>query len=56
MERDLGLGQETASKWIIDKKKFQEDAFCGRSNVRLLNVNLNPCKKKRHIPNGSLKY
>ena len=33
VERDLGIGQGTVSKWIRDKKKFQ-DAFCGSGNVR----------------------
>lgn len=33
VERDLGIGQGTVSKWIRDKKKFQDDAFCGSGNV-----------------------
>ena len=34
VERDLGIGQGTVSKWIRDKKRFQDDAFCGSGNVR----------------------
>ena len=34
VEQDLGIGQGTVSKWIRDKKKFQDDAFCGSGNVR----------------------
>ena len=29
VERDLRTGHGTVSKGIRDKKKFQEDAFCG---------------------------
>ncbi len=34
VERDLGIGHGAVSKWIRDKKKFQDDAFCGSGNVR----------------------
>ncbi len=34
VERDLGIGHGTVSKWIRDKKKFQDDVFCGSGNVR----------------------
>jgi hypothetical protein len=34
VERDLGIGQETVSKWIRDKKKFQDDAFCRSGNAK----------------------
>ncbi len=33
VERDLGIDHGTVSKWIRDKKKFQDDAFCGSGNV-----------------------
>ena len=34
VERDLGIGRGTVSKWIRDKRKFQDDAFYGSGNVR----------------------
>ena len=34
VERDFGIGYGTVSKWIRDKKKFQDDSFCGSGNVR----------------------
>jgi transposase len=34
VERDLGIGQGTVSKWIRDKKKFQDDAFCRSGNAK----------------------
>ena len=30
VKRYLGIGQGTVSKWIRNKKKFQDDAFCGK--------------------------
>ena len=33
VERDLGIGQGTVSKWIRNKKKFQDDTFCGSGKV-----------------------
>jgi transposase InsO family protein len=34
VERDLGIGHGTVSKLIRDKKKFQDDTFCGSGNIR----------------------
>jgi len=34
VKRDLGIDQGTVSKWIRDKKKFQDYAFCGSDNAR----------------------
>jgi len=34
MERDFEIGYGTLSKWIRDKKIFQDDAFCASGNVR----------------------
>jgi transposase len=34
VERELGIGQGTVSRWIREKKTLQDDAFCGSGNVR----------------------
>jgi transposase len=34
VEKDLGIGKGVVSRWIKERKKLKDDAFCGSGNIR----------------------
>lgn len=34
VEKNLGIGKGTVSRWVREKKALNDDAFCGSGNVR----------------------
>ncbi len=34
VEKDLGIGKGVVSRWIQERKKLKDDAFCGSGNIR----------------------
>ncbi len=34
VERNLGIGEGTVSRWIREKRNLKNDAFCGSGNTR----------------------
>jgi transposase len=34
VEKDLGIGKGVVSRWIKERKRLKNDAFCGSGNIR----------------------
>ena len=46
VEKELGIGQGTVSRWARERKLLRNDAFCGSGNVRPSEIEFKSLQKE----------